>query len=156
MGKAEMTEKVFEALYNSWEQHTNCFLDQLRDKYGWAKDAFEDLVDDLERRGLIENHGQWDYRATVEGILHAERQGIIPRERSTPHRETRRKTLSALTELRKQKGKHETIYYKKLCEDAGIDEDLFLINEAILCGQGLAEQVTIGCFQITDEGMGYS
>lgn len=156
MGKAEMTEKTFLGLYDSWENNTNCFLDQIRDEHGWNEEIFEDLVDDLERRSLIEHHAQWDYRATAKGILFAEKQGIIPKERSAAHRETRRKILSALAELRKQKGRHERIHFKALCQEANIDEDLFLINDTILCEQGLVESITFGCYQITDKGMDFT
>lgn len=153
MGKAEMTEKMFDALYNSWEHNTSCFLDQLCMKLGWDKETFEDLVEDLESKGLIERRAQWDFKATPQGILFAERQEIIPKERSTQHRETRRKVLLFLAKFRKEKGKHERIHYEKMCQEAGIDKSLFLADEAILRGEGLVKMVTIGCYQITDEGM---
>src|SRR5947209_9376288 len=109
MIKADMTEKIFDALYNSWEHNTSCFLDQLCKKRGWDKETFEDLVEDLERKDLIERRAQWDFKATPQGILFAERQEIIPKERSTQHRETRRKVLLFLAKFRKEKGKREII-----------------------------------------------
>lgn len=155
MGKAEIIEKLFNALYDSWEHNTSCFLDQLRNEHGWGESVFEDVVDDLESHGLIENRAQWDYRATARGILFAEKQGIVPKERSAPHRETRRKILAALAGLRKEKGKHEIIYYEKLCQEGGIDESLFHADEQVLCEQGLIEAGAIGCYRITDGGLRY-
>ncbi|HEX8495349.1 MAG TPA: hypothetical protein VF658_21230 [Pyrinomonadaceae bacterium] len=153
MGKAEMTEKIFDALYNSWEHNMSCFLDQLCKKHEWDKETFEDLVEDLESKGLIERRAQWDFEATPQGILFAERQEIIPKERSTQHRETRKKILLFLAKFRKEKGKHERIHYEKMCQEAGIDKSLFRADEAILRGEGLIKMVTIGSYQITDEGM---
>jgi predicted transcriptional regulator len=153
MSKADMTEKIFDALYNSWEHNTSCFLDQLCKKHGWDKETFEDLVEDLESKDLIERRAQWDFKATSQGILFAERQEIIPKERSSQHRETRRKVLLFLAKFRKEKGKREIIHYEKMCQEAGIDKSLFVADESILRGEGLVKMVSTGCYQITDEGM---
>jgi hypothetical protein len=45
MGRAEITERLFNSLYDSWEHNTSCYLNQLRAQHGWEKNAFEDVVE---------------------------------------------------------------------------------------------------------------
>jgi hypothetical protein len=154
MSKALITQKLLEELYDAWERNTSCFLNQICDQEKWDRDEFEEVVKNLDDRYLIKSRGMgWNYQATSDGVVYIEDQGILPRERVAPNKQARKDILRALAKFRSEHGRNERIHFEKLCEAEGIDKGLFLRNERILCDQGLIKTITIGCFQITDEGM---
>jgi hypothetical protein len=154
MSKAEITQKLLEELYEAWEKNTSCFLNQICEEQQWNRDDFEEVVKSLEDKYLIESRGMgWNYKATTSGVLYIEEQGIVPREKVATNRQTRNDILLALAKFRSEHGRNERIHFRKLCTDEGINDTLFLRNERILCDQGLIRTITIGSFQITDEGM---
>jgi hypothetical protein len=154
MSKAEITQKLLEQLYEAWEHNSSCFLIQICEQLGWNKDDFEQVVKTLEDRYLIERRGGgWNYKATSDGVIYIEDQGIVPRARTAPNRQARKEILRALAKFRSEHGRNERIHFEKLCEAEGLDKQLFLRNERVLCDQSLIKTITIGCFQITDEGM---
>jgi len=154
MSKAQITQKLLEELYESWEHNTSCFLNQICEQEKWDKDELQEVVKSLEDRYLIKSRGMgWNYQATSNGVVYIEEQGILPRERVAPNKQIRKDILRALAKFRSEHGRNERIHFRKLCADEGLNEMLFLRNERILCDQGLIKTITIGCFQITDEGM---
>jgi hypothetical protein len=153
MKRSVIRGMILEATYTAWEKHTNCWLERLWQAPDRDKDLFVFVIDELESEGLIRHHAQWDYRATADGVVYAEEQHIIPRERSRPHRHARKEMLKALATLHQDQGPKATIYFKELCERAGIDEDLFHVNETVLRGLGLIESRSVGHFRITPEGL---
>lgn len=153
MKRSKIKEEILRAAYLAWEEHTNCFLDQLRETQGWDKSEFVSVVKELEGDDLISHYAQWDYRLTARGIRYVEDQHIIPSEKSRPHKQARKQILNALAEFRRKEGEDETIYFKKLCETAEIDEDLFLMNEGLLCDLGYIETRSVGHYRITQDGL---
>jgi predicted transcriptional regulator len=153
--KAIITEKILEALYDAWERNNSHNLKQLCEVNNWDRNIFEDVVDNLERRYLIEPYAQWNYKITASGIDFAEKQMVVPKERSSKHQKARHKILKGLAAFREEKGKRERIHFKELCKNSDIDEELFQINDRYLSDSGYIKMVTFGCYQITDEGMQY-
>jgi len=154
MSKAQITQKLLEELYGAWEHNTSCFLKQICEREKWDKDEFEEVVKNLEDSYLIKTRGMgWNYQATSEGVLYTEEQGVLPRERVAPNKQVRKDIVRALAKFRSEHGRNERIHFEKLCEAERIDRSRFLRNERILCDQELIKTITIGCFQITDEGM---
>jgi predicted transcriptional regulator len=153
MKRSSIKEEILREAYLAWEEHTNCFLDQLRDEHGWEESDFNSVVKELEAENLIRHHAQWDYRITARGIGYAEEQRIVPSEKSRTHKLARKQILSTLAEIRRKEGEGSTIYYQKLCDEAKIDEELFLMNERYLCDLGYIETRSGGHYRITEEGL---
>lgn len=86
-------------------------------------------------------------------MVYAEEQRVVPQERSRPHRHARNEMLKVLAALQQDQGPKATIYFEELCKRAGIDEDVFHVNETVLRGLGLIESRSAGHFRITPEGL---
>lgn len=153
MKKSSIKEEILRAAYSAWEKSTNCFLNQLRESHGWDEEALGIVVNDLEDKGFIKHHGQWDYRLTTQGVIFAEVQHIISSEISRPHKQARKETLKTLARLRQAEGENKTIYFEELLQTTGIDRHLFLKNERVLRDLGYIEILSVGHYRITSAGL---
>lgn len=103
MSKADITERLLEALYEAWERNTSCLLNQICQEQAWERDSFEEVVKSLEDKYLIKPRNGWNYRATASGILFAENQGIISKERSLVNRGARKNNSGRSCQIPRRK-----------------------------------------------------
>lgn len=104
MGEQEgrdIARKILERLYEAWERHTHISLNSVEEEGGWDRGIFRTVVERLEKQhGLIRSRGSsYTFEMTPSGVLYAEENELVPKDRAEWHGKIRQHILSFLSDL---------------------------------------------------------
>jgi hypothetical protein len=154
----EIARKILESLYDAWERHTVISLNPVQEQGGWETTVFRTVVEKLEKQhGLIKNHGSsYTFEITPGGILYAEENGVVPKEKADWHRNMRRHILAFLADLHEKEGSRAHAHYEKIAEGAPIKDSMEILKDLrLLVSLGYANAASVSSFRITNEGLRY-
>jgi hypothetical protein len=88
----DIARKILERLYEAWERHKHISLNSVEEEGGWERGIFQTVVDKLEKQhGLIKSRGSsYTFEITPSGVLYAEENEIVPKDRAEWHGKIRR------------------------------------------------------------------
>jgi hypothetical protein len=152
----EIARRILEALYDTWERHTDLSLNTVQEQGGWEKSVFRTVVDRLEKQqGLIRGAGSsYSFEITPDGITRAEESGIIPNEKVEWHRNIRQHILAFLADLYDREGSRAHEHYEKIANGAAVNNRMEILRDlSYLIDIGDVEAASTSSFRITDKGL---
>ena len=123
------------------------------DAEGLSQEAVRRSVDELETAGLSRAAALGPHiRITPDGILHAEREGVVDPAVVRSENEIRYRILDFLQQERDEHGTRHHVHYTEIVSATGLSEAEFLRNISVLEGCWLVERGAVGTPTISPAG----
>jgi hypothetical protein len=154
--KRDIARRILEALYDTWERHTNISLNTVQEQGGWDRNLFRTVVDKLEKQhGLIKNAGSsYSFEMTSSGVIYAEENGIVPKDKRERHEKIRQHTLAFLADLYDREGSRADVHYDKIAEGFPVKHKMEILRDlSLLSDLGEIEATSTTSYRITDIGL---
>lgn len=154
--KRDIARKILEALYDTWERHTNISLNTVQEQGGWDRSLFRTVVDKLDKQlGLIKSAGtSYSFEITSSGVIYAEENGIVPEDKVEWHQKIRQHILAFLAELHDREGSRADVHYEKIAEGAPVKNKMEMLRDlSLLSDLGDIKAVSTTSYRITDTGL---
>ena len=159
MGEQEghkIARKILERLYEAWERHTHISLNPVEKEGGWDRGVFRTVVEKLEKQhGLIRSCGSsYTFELTPSGVLYAEENAVVPKDRADWHGKVRRHILSFLADLYDKEGGRAHAHWEKIAECATVQDNMKILQDlSLLSNLGYVKATSVSTFRITEEGL---
>lgn len=152
----DIARKILEALYDTWERHTNISLNTVQEQRGWEKNVFHTVVDKLVKQyGLIKSVGiSYSFEMTPSGVIYAEENEIVPKEKAERHKKIRQHILAFLAELYDSEGSRAHVHFEKIAEGAPVENKMQILRDlSLLSDLSEIEAASSTSYRITDRGL---
>lgn len=153
--KQEIETAILRALYGAWAERGDVSLNTVLEEGKWEESLFWTVAERMEKRdGLITAQGSWAiYELTLRGVLYAEQKGAPLAEEVGRHQAARTEILALLADLYDREGVDADYHYSEICEAAGLDEELALLNLSFLTDADYVHDTSSSSFRITHKGV---
>jgi hypothetical protein len=153
--KRDIARKILEALYDTWERHTNISLNTVQEQGGWDRSVFRTVVDKLAENSLIRSAGtSYSFEMTPDGVIYAEENGIAPKDKVEWHHKIRHHILALLADLYDREGSRAHVHYEKIAEGAPVKNRMQILRDlSLLTDIGEIEAASTSSYRITGKGL---
>lgn len=153
--KQRIEDAILRALYGAWAERGDVSLDTVLEEGKWDQSLFRTVAERMEKHDrLITAQGSWSiYELTPRGVLYAEERGAPPAEEVARHRMARTEILACLADLYEREGVDADYHYSEICDGAGLDEGVALLNLTFLTEAGYVSDTSSSSFRITHQGL---
>ena len=130
----EIETAILRALYCGWNagDQTAVNLNAIRLDKGWDERSFRLTCERLERVGMLDQN----YELTASGVVQAEKVGAAPDDLYQQNREARSALLLELQRWAEHPDPLDSVHYKVLATNCGLDETIASNNLPILTDWG--------------------